>query len=85
MKAYNLLKILFYISALILLSAVAAQAGVPMNNLEGAGGIAFNPLAYPAGQNAGEKGPGPISKPQFGLWYVNLDEVSVALQRKSRE
>ena len=25
-------------------------AGVPLNNLQGAGGIAFNPLAYTAGR-----------------------------------
>jgi len=31
----------------------SAQAGVPLNNLEGVGGIAFNPLAYLA--NAGSK------------------------------
>lgn len=36
-------------------SAIAAFAigtscgGVPLNNLQGAGGIAFNPLAYTAG------------------------------------
>ena len=28
----------------------AAHAGVPLNNLQGAGGIAFNPLAYTAGR-----------------------------------
>lgn len=35
----------------LLLSVLAANAvfaGVPLNNLEGVGGIAFNPLAYPA-------------------------------------
>ena len=31
--------------------AQAALASVPLNNLEGAGGVAFNPLAYPSGQN----------------------------------
>ena len=35
------------------LSVGNAQAGVPLNNLEGVGGIAFNPLAYLA--NAGSK------------------------------
>jgi len=27
---------------------MVVSAGVPLNNLEGVGGIAFNPLAYPA-------------------------------------
>ena len=54
-----------------------ALAGVPFNNLQGAGGAAFNPLAYPAGQNAAEGETSPISKPQFGAWYVNLGDVDV--------
>ena len=54
-----------------------ALAGVPFNNLQGAGGVAFNPLAYPAGQNAAERDDFPISKPQFGAWYVNLSDVDV--------
>ena len=57
--------------------AYAAQAGVPFNNLQGAGGAAFNPLAYPAGHNKDEKSQGPLSKPQFGAWYVNLSDVDV--------
>jgi hypothetical protein len=77
MTAYNLFKTTFLSAVLLLFSIAILQAGVPMNNLEGAGGIAFNPLAYPAGQNAGENGPGPVSKLQFGVWYVNLDQVSV--------
>lgn len=36
-------------SAAIAASALgAAHAGVPLNNLQGTGGIAFNPLAYTA-------------------------------------
>jgi hypothetical protein len=39
------------------LLAVAAEAGVPLNGLQGDGGIAFNPLAYLAGNYAeGDKG-----------------------------
>lgn len=34
------------VSALV---ASSAWAGVPLNNLQGTGGIAFNPLAYTAG------------------------------------
>jgi len=54
------------------------SAGVPLNNLEGVGGIAFNPLAYPAGVSDpnsifGEN----ISKPQVGLWSVNLHAAQI--------
>ena len=54
-----------------------ALAGVPFNNLQGAGGAAFNPLAYPAGQNADKDSKSPLSKPQCGAWYVNLGDVDV--------
>ncbi len=56
-----------------------ALAGVPLNNLEGVGGIAFNPLAYTAGTNGdansflGEN----FSKPQIGIWNVHLHEVGI--------
>jgi hypothetical protein len=53
------------------------QGGVPLNSLQGAGGVAFNPLAYPAGQNKTEDWKLPLSKPQFGAWYVNLSDVDV--------
>jgi hypothetical protein len=59
----------------------AAHAGVPLNNLQGAGGIAFNPLAYTAGQpwEGGESNSlnNVVSKPQFGAWYVNLNDAGV--------
>jgi hypothetical protein len=32
----------------VFLLSAPLHAGVPLNNLEGVGGIAFNPLAYPA-------------------------------------
>jgi hypothetical protein len=54
-----------------------ALAGVPFNNLQGAGGAAFNPLAYPAGQNKDKESDSPLSKPQFGAWYVSLGDVDV--------
>ncbi|MEI6148480.1 MAG: DUF3034 family protein [bacterium] len=56
-----------------------AQAGVPLNSLQGAGGVAFNPLAYPSGQNKDPKQAeqSVLSKPQFGAWYVNLSDVDV--------
>jgi len=57
----------------------AAMAGVPLNSLQGGGGVAFNPLAYPSGQNKDPKQTDQevLSKPQFGAWYVNLGDVDV--------
>ncbi len=55
----------------------SAGAGVPLNSLQGAGGVAFNPLAYPAGTNPDPKSANPFGKPQFGVWYVNLGDVDV--------
>lgn len=69
-----------------------SYAGVPLNNLEGVGGIAFNPLAYLANagskwkketpaagkeQNAGSKFLENVSKPQAGAWYVRLPQSHV--------
>lgn len=60
------------------LFAVAAQAGVPLNGLQGDGGIAFNPLAYLAGTYDKESSLGEwVSKPQVGTWYVNLDHGDI--------
>ena len=76
-------------AALILLSGSSAFAGAPFNNLEGVGGVAYNPLAYTAGSKANDpdkaewdKGPAGaltkfVGKPQFGTWYVNLSDVRV--------
>ena len=72
--------------AVISLSAAAfavatAYGGVPLNNLQGAGGIAFNPLAYTAGLpwEGGETNSlnEIVSKPQLGAWYVNLNDAGV--------
>lgn len=65
-----------------LLLVLPGYGGVPLNNLEGAGGVAFNPLAYPAGQNkdaSAESKPWQdiFSKPQGGVWYTYLGDVSV--------
>lgn len=71
---------------IVLAAAVAAVvdllAGVPLNNLQGTGGIAFNPLAYTAGKNWKDEGVasklnGIVSKPQVGGWYVNLDDADI--------
>ena len=72
--------------AVISLSAAAfavatAYGGVPLNNLQGTGGIAFNPLAYTAGLpwEGGETNSlnEIVSKPQLGAWYVNLNDAGV--------
>ncbi len=73
---YRVKSVLASLWALLVLLQ-GALAGVPFNNLQGAGGAAFNPLAYPAGQNAAEGETSPVSKPQFGAWYVNLGDVDV--------
>ena len=68
------------IAVIVVLAAFTAPAfaGVPLNNLQGVGGIAFNPLAYPAGQNDKTGGPSQrLSNPQFGVWYVRLGGVKV--------
>jgi hypothetical protein len=60
----------------------SAFAGAPFNNLEGVGGVAFNPLAYLAdssGENSHLKAGNTdiLGKPRFGGWYVNLGDVNV--------
>ena len=74
------------------LTSAAVYGGVPLNNLQGTGGIAFNPLAYTAGlpwdddgggdsTNAVEKTDSPlngvVSRPQVGAWYVNLNDAGI--------
>lgn len=61
--------------------ASAAHAGVPLNNLQGSGGIAFNPLAYTAGLpwDGGDTNAlnDIVSRPQVGAWYVNLNDADI--------
>jgi hypothetical protein len=56
-------------------------AGVPFTNLEGVGGAAFNPFAYPANSGSAIKdadGKDTIfGKPQVGGWYVTLSEANI--------
>lgn len=76
-----------FVKSLALVGAVLwlvpfGYGGVPLNNLEGAGGVAFNPLAYPAGQNKDSSATNSpwadiLSKPQFGVWYTYLGDVNV--------
>ena len=69
-----------FVSAL-LLAASTAWGGVPLNNLQGSGGIAFNPLAYTAGLpwegHSTSNLNGIVSKPQVGAWYVNLNDAYI--------
>ena len=69
------------ILATIAASAETLIAGVPLNNLQGTGGIAFNPLAYTAGLpwDGGESNSlnKVVSKPQLGAWYVNLNDAGI--------
>ena len=73
----------FVRNAVLLVSAAigTAYGGVPLNNLQGTGGIAFNPLAYTAGRpwDGGETNAlnGIVSKPQVGAWYVNLTDADI--------
>jgi hypothetical protein len=70
-----------YVMALVALAAVlfsgSAQAGVPLVNLEGVGGVAFNPLAYPAATFGKDDGQNLFAKPRLGAWYVNLNSSDV--------
>lgn len=62
----------------IALVAGTAGAGVPLNGLQGNGGIAFNPLAYLAGTyDSGTNVVDWISNPQAGIWYVDLSDSSI--------
>ena len=68
-------------SAIAAAALGAAYGGVPLNNLQGTGGIAFNPLAYTAGLpwDGGDTNAlnDIVSAPQFGAWYVNLNDAGI--------
>ena len=65
----------------VILAGNLAYAGLPLNNLEGVGGVAFNPLAYPAeGDPLYSIGDTEvISKPRFGTWYTHLWQSKIDL------
>lgn len=63
--------------SLITLASSHALAGAPFTSIEGYGGGALNPLAWPSGQNKAEGDESLISNPQIGVWYVNLGDVDV--------
>ncbi len=69
-------KVMNVMAVVVLAAALftgSAQAGVPLVNLEGVGGVAFNPLAYPAATFSKDDGQDQVAKPRFGTWYVNLN------------
>lgn len=69
------------IAATLIGTTFTTFAGVPLNNLQGTGGIAFNPLAYTAGRTWEEGGTNTldkiVSKPQVGSWYANLTDADI--------
>ncbi len=72
-------------AAALFLTVVAVKyvfAGAPLTNLEGVGGVAFNPLAYLADSEGTEShlkigDTDVVGKPRFGAWYVSLSNVNV--------
>ncbi len=74
-------KIIFLAVLLVLWSLTRnVFAGPPFNNLEGVGGVAYNPLAYLA--DSGEEfikigDINILAKPRFGVWYVNLPDAKI--------
>lgn len=62
--------------AVLSLAAVGTvHGGIPLNSLDGTGGIAFNPLAYTSGLKIEDVEW--ITKPQIGAWYVKLSETNI--------
>jgi len=80
MKKFIFLAVLFVLVFGSLTNKVFA--GAPFINLEGVGGVAFNPLAYLADSDGEDShfkigNTDIIGKPRFGAWYVSLDKVKV--------
>ncbi|MBF0477973.1 MAG: DUF3034 family protein [Candidatus Omnitrophica bacterium] len=77
MKKISLLAALLVLSVLFTVKDV--WAGPPFNNLEGVGGVAFNPLAYLAEGDKDFKigNTDVLGKPRFGGWYVNLPSAKI--------
>lgn len=67
--------------ATLAITGATLHAAVPLNNLQGTGGIAFNPLAYTAGLPwdyvSTSNLNGIVSAPQVGAWYVNLNDADI--------
>ena len=64
-----------FLAGVALASVGTVFGGVPLNSLDGAGGIAFNPLAYTSGLKLDDNGW--ITKPQLGAWYVKLQDSNI--------
>ncbi|MDD5238768.1 MAG: hypothetical protein PHU96_07430, partial [Candidatus Omnitrophica bacterium] len=80
MKHFNL--VMSILALTVVLSVKNSYAGAPFNNLEGVGGVAFNPLAYLADSDGEDShlsigDTDIIGRPRFGAWYVNLSKVNV--------
>ena len=90
----NLKAIRPVLASLAAAASATLLASVPLNNLQGTGGIAFNPLAYTAGLPWDDDGGGDstnavertdsalngiVSRPQVGAWYVNLNDAGINL------
>ena len=74
----------YYTLMLIILTVFCAGivlADAPFVNLQGVGGVGFNPLAYlamsPAKEGASNELCKNVSKPRFGIWYANLCDIDV--------
>jgi hypothetical protein len=72
------------VGGIVVANGAIARGGVPLNNLEGVGGIAFNPLAYLGGNGTPEikeKDGGDqqhvFGLPQIGGWYVHLGKTDI--------
>ena len=68
--------IISILAVLVVIATGTVFGGVPLNSLDGAGGIAFNPLAYTAGGKLEDNDW--ITKPQLGVWYVKLSDSNIS-------
>jgi len=62
------------------LLAASSYAGAPLNDLQGSGGLGFNPLAYVAGRYVASETNSItewVSLPQAGIWYVNYTDENI--------
>lgn len=80
MKHLNL--IISILALTVVLAIKSLYAAAPFNNLEGVGGVAFNPLAYLADSDGEDShfrigNTDIIGRPRLGAWYVNLSKVNV--------
>ena len=65
----------------VLGAASSAFAGPPLTNIEGVGGVAFNPLAYVANpigtDETGMLSSTAVSKPNIGAWHISLPDSDI--------